>query len=489
MRDYKKDFGRTQTIQERGLELEFNAHFRDTIEGFYALIGDKEIRAIIQKHSNPLNSHLEDKQMITLCKESSELKWGSYVDVKGDKRYIVLTYPETTDGVTKKCKIRKTNHKCTFNVNGIDYSYDCLGTNQLLYDGTTYTTDTVVFENDEREAILLPYDEITKQIKYIDTVYYKDYKFKVILKEEHTQEVDGKIQGVIQFVLMRVVWGDTYCNGREIDAILNFARMKDKKLNSKSRQLITRSGETKAGDYITYIYDKDEEGLKEKKTFINITLTERTLEYDIIYCYECMNSFNLWDNEAKQVVTIPCYVDDNYIRLEGDDKTYVTKTGAEYRFACQENEYTSQLLTKVKRIIMKDKAYEVTAFENISLNGVIFFSLIDSHIDQNKDNLELGIADYTDYVTEDESTSTILEIVGEDECIISCEYTFEVYTTNPCVWSILDGDTYIQSYKVDNNKFTIVIKNGYQYVNKKVSLQCDISGTILTKDIKIVGWG
>lgn len=483
MKDYSKLRGKIPSIQERAIEKEFKAHFRNTLEGFECSIDNMPLRAIIQKHTNPIHSHLEDKLMIALEKESSMWQWGSYVKVDDeDKNYITLTAPESTDGVTLKAKIRKAEEVCKFKIDGVEYEYNCIGTNQLLYENGTYTTDTVVFTENDRRAIVIPLDEVTNKLGYIEEIIYQDLKFRTILIDKLT---DDGVTGVIQLVILRTVEGDVTVNGEPLkDVIFTFARMKDKKLNSKSRQIITKHGTLKSGDYVTHVYNRGER--EEKDTYINITLTDMNLDYDIIYCYKCESSFNIWDEENKCPVTIPCYVDDNFIRLENEDGTYLSSAGSTYRITVQENKFTTKLLYGIKRIIMRGRAYEITGIDNISLENIIYISLIDSQIDPNNDNLEYMIADFKGEDKQDDLTK--LEIVGEDMCIISCDYQYKVDEPIIGIWSIEQGSEYCD-YNMVDDKFEIVIKDKVSYIGKEIIIRfTKQDGSYVEKTVTIKGW-
>ena len=491
MNNYNAERRSMPNLIERGIAYEFEAHYRNTLEGTDLILPSGErVRAVVQGHSNPINSHLEDKLMLALNKECSNINWGEYlIDAKTNKMYIVLTNPESTDGVVTKCKIRKVENKCSFTIDSVEYTYNCIGANSLLYDGTTYKTDTVVFEDDDRKSIVVEYNEHTSKIDYIDTVYFDGVKYKAILIQHL---INSQGNGVIQMVLIRTLWGDVFRNGELIDVILTFARMKDKKLNSKSRQIICRHNTIKTGDYIDYKYSiKDtntDSDKTELRTYITITIPDVKLDYDIIYSYQCESFFNMWDSSTGEPVSIPCYVDDNFIKLEDKQTNLVSMFNAQYRIIVQSNSFTNILGGKVERIIMNKRAYKIVGYDDISMNGVVYIGLVDSKIDPNRDNIELQIGDYVEQYEEPTvEPSKEFEITGQDTCIISCTYTYENSLGYDTEWEVLSGMDYC-NFNVVGNSLQLTIANNSKFIGKKIEIQGYCMGTVKTKSLVITGW-
>lgn len=491
MLDYTNYYIKTPSLQQRGAERVFEAHYLNTTEGFDVIIdGVHEKKVLIQKHSNPINSHLEDKYFTVLARDAEGVKWGSYVDGYEDKRYIILTLPETTDGVTLKSKIRKTTDTCLFTFeDGSQYAFDCIDTNYLLYDDKTYTTDTKVFEEDERKALVVPFNEITSKLRVIDDVELGKHHYRIIKIETVTEEIDGVEQGIVQLVLIRTTFGDLLCNNEPLRGIVRFSRMKDKILNSKSRELITDHNRVKSGDYIQHTYQRDSFGSMETRNYIVRSLIDMHLDYDVTYMLNCDAEFYMWDNTKKERVMIPCYVEDNRTRFEDADKNNLLFADSQFQIIVQENEFTKKLGKQVDRILLKGEAYQVVGTDNLSLENAIYVGLSNSKVDPNKDNIELGIGDYSAQYSDDNTVEedSNIEIIGEEDVIIGCEYEYEVNYKGEVNWSI-DNPKLAQIVSTEQSKVFIKIDSNSKNIGQNVILKCNIGGVEHSKELLILGW-
>lgn len=491
MLDYTNYYVKTPSLQERGAERVFETHYLNSSEGYDVVIdGTYEKKALIQKHSNPLNSHLEDKYFTVLTRDREGVRWGSYVDGYEDKRYIILTLPETTDGVTLKSKIRKTTDTCLFTFeDGSKYAFDCIATNYLLYDDSTYTTDTKVFEEDERKAIVVQYNDVTSKLRVIDDVQLGKHGYRIIKIDFVTEEINGVEEGIVQLVLIRTTFGDLYCNDEPLRGIVRFARMKDKILNSKSRELLTDHNKVKSGDYIKHTYERDSFGNMETRYYLVRSLIDMHLDYDVTYMLNCDAEFFMWDNVKKERKMIPCYVEDNRTRFEDGDKNNILLAESQFQIIVQENEFTKKLGKQVDRILLKGEAYEVVGTDNLSLENAIYIGLSNSKVDPNKDNIELGIADFeaqlsNDTVIEEEGD---IEIFGDEEVITGCEHEYEVRYNGEVEWSI-DNPQLAEIISSEGNKVSIRIDSSSKNIGSNLILKCSIGETIYTKELLILGW-
>lgn len=491
MLDYTNHYKKTPSLQQRGLERVFEAHYTNTLEGFNVIVdGLYEKKALIQKHSNPLNSHLEDKYFTILKSDRDGVKWGSYIDGYEDKRYIVLTLPESTDGVTLKSKIRKITDTCLFTFeDGSKYAYDCIDTNYLLYDDNTYTTDTKVFEEDERKAVVVPYNEVTSKLRVIDDVRLGRHNYRIIKIDFITEFVNGVEEGVVQLVLIRTTFGELFCNDEPLRGIVRFSRMKDKIVNSKSRELITDHNQVKSGDYIKHTYQRDGQGNMETRNYIVRSLVDMHLDYDVTYMLNCDAEFYLWDDHKKERIMIPCYVEDNRTRFEDSDKTNLALADNQFQIIVQENEFTKKLGKQIDRILIKGDAYEIVGTDNLSLENAIYVGLSNSKVDPNRDNIELGIGDFKAQYTEQGVNPPIgqLDILGNDDPIIGCECYFYVDYTGKVNWT-LDSTDLATVVSATDTEITIRIKNDTKIIGETLILKGEINGVFYTKELVILGW-
>ena len=491
MKDFYNCYKKVPTLQERGLERVFIAHYYNSLEGVDIIVDDTyEKKALIQKHSNPINSHLEDKLLTILVKDREGLKWGSYVEHnKDDKKYLVLTYPETTDGVTLKSKVRKTTGVCEFIFeDGCRFQYDCIDTNYLLYDDKTYTTDTKVFEEDERRAIVVPFDDTTSKLRVIDDVILDNKEYRIIKKENITEITEEGEQGVVQIVLIRTTFGEVTCNDKPLRAIVRFARMKDKILNSKSRELITDHNAVKSGDYIKHSYYRDSTGAIETRNYIVRSLVDMHLDYDITYMLNCDAEFYMWDAEKQERIMIPCYVEDNRTRFEDMDKTNIKLEDNQFQIIVQSNEFTDRLGIEFDRILLKGKAYEIVGTDNLSLENAIYVGLSSSRIDPNRDNLELGIADFYKYSNQEKPPSEEeLTMIGSEEVVIGCSYEYTIETESTVSWELSkEGLCTLSSF--EGKTVTLEVNNDIGIIGETVIIKALVGQKVISKEIVIMGW-
>lgn len=492
MRDYSNQGTDPIEMKKRSIEQIFRVQHKSTIEGFKIKIDNciDEVESVIQMHTNPINANLEDKLLMTVEKETPFLRWGSYITGYMNSLYMVVTMPTTTDGVVTKAKIREITSLASWSDDqGEVKQFPTISTTYLMYDDKTYVNDTKVFEDDDRRAIVLPYNNDTKKLKMIDTIYIDRVMYK-ILQIEHmydTQKIEEN--GVLQMVLIRTTFGSIKVNGVKLEGIVRFARMKDKVLNSKSRELITYHNSVKSGDYVSHTYIRDENGTIENRNYIVRSLVDMRLGYDITYIINCDAEFYMWDNDASERKMIPCYVEDNRTRFREEWKPSATISGSEYQIIVQDNHLTSLLGEGIKRILIKGKAYEVVGTDNISLENAIYIGLKSAKVDPNRDNLELGIADYYEVV--EKPPTSIGQIVGSDEMCLGETNDYQVEYDTFIRWSINSNIENLATIEeVNKNKCKVKVTDNYKYVGKTFELIGVISSMDepITKTITVISW-
>lgn len=313
------------------------------------------------------------------------------------------------------------------------------------------------------------------------------HTYRIIKIEFITEIINGVEEGVVQLVLIRTTFGDLHCNDMPLRGIVRFARMKDKILNSKSRELITDHNQVKSGDYIKHSYDRDSFGNQETRYYIVRSLIDMHLDYDVTYMLNCDAEFYLWDNTKKEPIMIPCYVEDNRTRFEDSDKTNIKLEDNQFQIIIQENEFTKRLGKTVTRILLKGEAYEIVGTDNLSLENAIYVGLATSKIDPNKDNVELGIADFYEQYTKDDSDFDPICISGDEEVVIGCEYEYKVLYRGNVVWSI-DNEDLASIVSMDGSKITLEINSSTNVIGETLVLRCEIEGEIYTKELLILGW-
>ena len=514
MKLYTSPSRNTAEVQASSLQKIFETHFRESHEGMSIIVDSQfEKRVIVQKHTNPENSQLEERYCTILKKDLEHFHQGSYFrnteidnvhSMEYDIDYLVLSEPKTTDGIACKCKVRKTTDDCTFSIKGKQYTYRCICTNKMLYDNGQYTEESKVFEEDEMRAIVLPYDTITQQLDVIDDFIIDEKLYKVVKIDTVLDE--ARKFGVLQVVLLRTSFGEISLYNSEMEreaeikGILRFVQMKDKVLNSKARELITKHHTVKSGDYIKHTYQRDKNNPLDKETrwYIVRSLIDMRLEYDATYVLNCDSEFYLWDSEKKERVMIPCYVEDNRTVLQNYDRgNYVLLDASTYQILVQRNKYTLKLHNGVNRIIMNGRAFEITGVDDISLGNAIYVGLKVDKVNSATDNIELGIADYDKQLESNNEDikveTTNLCIIGEEEVYLGEISAFEVTTPlDNGKWTLESEDikveNAIQIISETNSKIELKVNMSNKYLYKHFTLKYSNGSAETIKKIIIESW-
>ncbi|MEG1142479.1 MAG: hypothetical protein RSE41_08580, partial [Clostridia bacterium] len=454
-------------------------------EGYQILVdGVHEKKVVIQRHSNPINQGLEDKQLTIIKEDSNEIKWGSIFEGYENSKYIVVGEPFSTDGVITKCKVRKLENKMRFKVNNSICEYDCISTKYLMYDDKTYVTDTKVFEDDDRLALVVKRDEHTSAIQVIDDVEVDGIGYRAI-KEEVL--VDENMNGIVQIVLLRTTFGELESNGNKLKGIIRFARMKDKLLNSKSRELITHHNMVKTGDYVTHTYKRDDKGSIENRVYMVQSLMDMKLDYDVTYLINCDISFNI-QKENGEVITIPAYVENNRTKLQAKENNQVKFDDSQFQVNIQYNKDTCLIGTKINRIYVKmnnydSDVYSVTGIDKLSLEGVMYVGLKLDKVDKNRDNEELCVADYKTI----DNVIDPLKINGNNTMYIGSEEEYTLSTIQPASWNLSSND-YAEIISSDFNKVKVRAKKDNKNVGKTIELVAKVGELVNKKTIKLITW-
>lgn len=481
MRDYSNKGVDPLEIQRLNVAKVFRVQHKTSLEGFVVKVDDtEEVQSVIQMHSNPINANLEDKLFMVLKEDNTGIHWGSYIYNYEDKIMLTLTNPIATDGVIIKTKVRECNATMAFTKEEVEYSFPVLTTNYLVYDDKTYTNDTKVFEEEDRRAIVVPYTEATSKLLLIDDVYINNENYRILKIERMFDAQEGK-DGVLQLVVIRTTFGDILVNETPLKGVVRFARMKDKVLNSKSRELITEHNKVKSGDIITHTYERDSNGSMETRHYIVRSLVDMRLDYDITYIINCDAEFYMWDNIKRERVLVPCYVEDNRTRFREEWKQNVTIENSEYQIIIQNNKFTKKLGSEIQRMIIRDKAYEVVGVDDISLENAIYVGLRNSKIDPNKDNLELGIADFYDQYIPPVNSA----IVGENEMIIGEEYTYYIEEVSVVNWEV--SEDFVEIIEDMDNYIKLRIRKDSSLLGRKFTLTAHSLSTS-TKEIEVSVW-
>lgn len=504
MKDYSNYYPSKKDRRKHKTTQSFLIHHRESNEGITVHVNhdyDYRLPVIIKDHSNPLNDLKEDKKMYFLNDhEDKTINWGDVITISesekyDDGNYLVITQPDT-DGFESKCRIRKMNNDARFKVNGVEYEYGCIMADGLLYDATSYTGKTKVFEDEEYRAILIRYDENTSKLKLFEDIYVDNIHYKIAKIDNYTFRRYKEDIGIIQMTIVRTIFGILKVNGQQFTGLALFEQMKEAIYNSKARGLLTYHNVVKSGDYVSHTFQRDESGKMETRIYIVSSLVDMKNDYDKSFILNCDAEFymkRIKDFEYGESIMIPAYFEDNRTQqLANERNTNAFIENSKYQCLVQNNAHTRRLGLEVPRIIIKNKAYRILGVDELCLEGAIYVGLMDSKINPSRDNLELGIADYypASNTIESEILPSPVEINGNSMVLFG---DTEIYSISEdidwhCViWSV-EGDG-VKIVTTAEDRCVIEVENKSSLIGKKFQIKVEInSGEVYEKEVEIVGW-
>lgn len=401
-------------------EKVFMKHYKSSygFEGYDVLIDGRydNVPMIIQKHSNPLNKNLHDMKAKYLNSTGNFMHIGNIVEY-GDKVCMAITEP-SSNGIYSEYKILPINDDITFTTD-MPVKMKCTVANKGFYDESSFTNEQNVFEDKELRAALIQYNSNTKKLKLFDDICINDKRYKIVKIDNHTFKEYDEEFGVLQLVLIDTPFGKIIKNDnqKEISGVVMSARVKDKILNSISRELLCEYNEVKRGDYIDFTYDRDEKGTMVTDTYLVVNRPTMGEKYDISLMYLCENEVKLLD-DVGSVVDVPVYYENNRVRIDKvTENEFIKLKNSSYLIMIQQNEFTNRLRNKVNRIMINGEVYKITGYDPFT-EGILALGL---ELDQvsTDDNVELGIANYYSQMEEiqpkppEEVAGQIVEANGE----------------------------------------------------------------------------
>lgn len=297
------------------------------------------------------------------------------------------------NGAYNKYRIRELTDDITF-ITDTPINMRGVVANKGMYNETSFVNEQNVFEDKELRAAIVQYNDDTKQLTLFDDISINGIHYRIVKIDSHTLKEYDEEFGVLQLVVIDTPFGEICCNKDEIlKGVVMSARVKDKVLNSISRELVCEHNRVERGDYIKFTYDRDENNTKAIEDYIIMNNPVMNGGYDISLMYLCENQIGLLDGEGK-VVYMPFYFEDNRTRIDKEsDSDYAKFKNSSYMITIQDNEITEKLKFKCDRVIIKGNAYRITGFDDLT-NGIINLGLEIDQINTEDDNLELGVANY-----------------------------------------------------------------------------------------------
>lgn len=457
MKDYSSWYPtRDERLKHKAIK-NFELHYEHGDEKGLALVnGEFKKHTIIKAHTNPMNFALEDKKMY-FVNDKNMIRRGDIIsDISEDGRsYIVVTTPES-NGVTSKCRVRKMYDTMTFVKNDKEYTYDCVVAKGLLYDSTSYVTETTVFEEEDLMALIVQYNDITQTLQMFDPVIVNDEFYKVVKVDPHRLKEYSEGHGVLQLVLMKAVASvddsedimvtDTLIDHRfgiepfKISGVLRYAKLKERIYNSKAREILTPHAVLQPGDYIeaTFLRNPKVDNSTETRMYLTQSLIDMRENYDSAFLIDCNAQFNM-KTETGDAYTIYAYFENNSTQLMANERnSNVFNESSKYKCLVQANPYTQKLGKEVSRVMIMGDCYTVVGIDRLSAEGIIGVEFIEGKVNPALDNFELQIADYyksddiIDTTSDEEfeniyaDTAAWTYLVGSEEMLLGENADFEV---------------------------------------------------------------
>lgn len=370
---------------------------------------------LIYEHIDPIEGKQNDFRAICLDRDNIHL--GNIISLEDGREYMAITRGDW-NGAYHKYRIRELTDDITF-TKDTPVKMKCIMANKGFYDETSFVNEQNVFEDKELRAALIQYNANTKNLTLFDDVCINDEHYRIVKIDNYTFKEYDEEFGVLQLVLIDTPFGKIVKNDSqsEIKGVVMSARVKDKILNSISRELLCEHNEVQRGDYIDFTYRRDEKGTKVMDTYLIVNRPTMGKKYDISLMYLCENTIKLL-NDVGEVVDVHAYYENNRVRIDKiTENEFIKLKNSSYLIMIQQNEFTNRLRNKVNRIMINGEVYKITGYDPFT-EGILALGL---ELDQvsTDDNVELGIANYYSQMEEiqpkppEEVAGQIVEANGE----------------------------------------------------------------------------
>lgn len=418
-----------------------------TLDGKTVIVDNtyEDIPMIIQKHTNPLNKNLHDMKAMYLDSTGDFFHIGNIIDIpqknKSYKTYMAITEP-SGNGIYSEYKILPLEDDMEFNISR-PVAIKTTVANKGFYDESSFVNEQNVFEDKELRAALVQYNDNTKNLGLFDDVCINDEHYRIVKVDNYTFKEYDEEFGVLQLVLIDTPFGKIIKNDNqsEIKGVVMSAMVKDKILNSISRELLCEHNEVQRGDYIDFTYRRDKKGTEVTDTYLIANRPTMGKNYDISLMYLCENTIKLL-NDVGEVVDVHAYYENNRVRIDKvTENEFIKLKNSSYLIMVQQNEFTNRLRSKINRIMINGEVYKITGYDPFT-EGILALGL---ELDQLSpdDNVELGIANYYSQMEEikpkppEETIGQIIEANGETTLCKGFENEYYLQGANGDVeWSV-----------------------------------------------------
>lgn len=347
-------------------------------------------KMLIYEHIDPIEGKQNDFRAI--CLDRDNIHWGNIISLEDGREYMAITRGDW-NGAYHKYRIRELTDDITF-TKDTPVKMKCIMANKGFYDETSFVNEQNVFEDKELRAALIQYNANTKNLTLFDDVCINDEHYRIVKIDNYTFKEYDEEFGVLQLVLIDTPFGKIVKNDSqsEIKGVVMSAMVKDKILNSISRELLCEHNEVQRGDYIDFTYRRDEKGTKVMDTYLMVNRPTMGKKYDISLMYLCENTIKLL-NDVGEVVDVHAYYENNRVRIDKiTENEFIKLKNSSYLIMIQQNEFTNRLRNKVNRIMINGEVYKITGYDPFT-EGILALGL---ELDQvsTDDNVELGVANY-----------------------------------------------------------------------------------------------
>lgn len=421
---------------------------------------------LIYKHTNPLDIKQVDFKAI--CLDNENLNWGNMIKLKDNREFISITKPDW-NGVYSKYRIRETKDDFEF-IEDDNFKIKCVVADKGFYDEMSFTNEKNIFGDREIRSVLIQYNQDTKNLKIFDDVLINGKIYKIIKVDEYTLKEYDEEYGVIQLVVINTIFGEIIKNDKiKVNGLVMTARVKDKILNSISRELLCSHGTVKRGDYVSFKYNINDNGDSVIDTYLVINKPTPSEKYDTSLMYLCENTIKLL-NDMGDVVNVHAYYENNRVRIDKSiENEFVKLKNSSYLIVVQQNELTNKLRNNVNRIMINGEVYKITGYETL-VDGLLALGL---EIDQlcPDDNLSMGIANFYSQMEKLKPTQKINKIVEVNNETTLCkgfenEYLLKDFSEE-VIWEVNENWINIRQ---ENGRCWIKF-NELKYVGKTIILQ------------------
>lgn len=482
---------------------QFDIMFDKGTEGFYVSTlyesQDEIIPVIIQNHTNLLKNREEDKKLHFLTeRDADKIHIGSvikgYPSIISQDLWMCMTPCDRPNHIYSTTKIRKLTNRCVFTIDGVEYDYPCILTNERLYDNEMYSISSNTFTDEDMFGLCIPCTEDTSKLKIFDKILI-DGKMYQLCKIDKIDEIRGSNKGsIFQMVLLETVFGKTYRNfeDTEMRCIFRSAKLKEAVYNSRARYLLSEPSVVKQGDYVTFIYDSTDT-TERMERYITISEPYQKHDgYDSSLCLFCQRTIYLLDKHGNiQEYYLSFSTKSTQLRNEEVSNVYENTT-SEIQFKIKNDEITGLRICPTARILIKNditgkiRAWEVKDIDDNTSVGIIDCKCVASTLNED-DNLDLLIADYNKIMKDiivDETVPTLV-MVGDEDVFIGTENEYKVNKLGTPTYTIINGNTLGVTGQMSGDNYIISIPNKRSLNNKTFDLQIELNGETIIKTITI----